>query len=151
CSPAAERRRSGSTPVCHAATRLSCRYRRCRPACSAYRTDRRSSARRSPRYSRERCRPSRTWPAITRRKPRVSSTQIVGDAQHFVRGLDRLRIRLISALRNDQVHELVDELHVRCFEKALRESTEPLLARLARNRLARFFGRKIEVVAERPQ
>ena len=48
---------------------------------------------------------------MLRRYSRLSA-HVISDLQHFIGGLDDLRIRFIRALRDDQVENFLDDLHV---------------------------------------
>src|SRR3954452_17226151 len=84
-----------------------------------------------------------------RRRVRIGSAFHVGNIlKHLVRSLNRLGINLVRSLRHDQVHHLLDEIHVGGFGVSLDGSAKALLARfsnLGRTARGRLF---VEIPAE---
>src|SRR5207244_12642333 len=80
-----------------------------------------------------------------------SSTQVDECLQDLVLRLDRLRVRLVDALRGDHVDELAGEVAVRLLERAGLQRAEVGAARRAHRRVAGGIAARPHVAAERVQ
>src|SRR4029079_14853198 len=75
--------------------------------------------------------------------------QVDDRLQDLVLRLDRLRVRLVDALRGDHVDQLGRQVDVRFLERTGLQDTEVAVARRADERIARGEGAAPGVAAER--
>ena len=83
---------------------------------------------------------------------RLSTLQIVGDAQHLVGGLDAFRIGFVRALRGKNLHHRFDDGDVRLLEHAESQLRPVLRTRaITKRRLPASGRRREECAAVTPQ
>jgi len=56
------------------------------------------------------------------------SLQVFGDGEHLVGSLDGARVDLIGALRHNEAHHLLHNLHIRRLQAAAAQLTQPVRA-----------------------
>src|SRR5450830_1453726 len=78
-------------------------------------------------------------------------TQVITHAQHLFGSLNHLDTAFIGPLRHHQVDHFLDQSDVRRLHKSLCHCTQPVVTRLAVNRVARAFGRLVQIPAQGQQ